>query len=110
MTARARVERDSAGNTDPYGNKGNPSWSVVNSAMPCFWWSRNRRIAVDEAHTIDVDDIGIFVPIGSDIREGDRINGINDRLGNPLFVGILRIDSVSRKYSHLEAVAKAVQR
>ena len=55
-----------------------------------------------------VTDLRLMVPLTADVTEQDRINGVKDRRGTVIEAGVLHIDTVLRKRSHLQLTATRV--
>lgn len=107
MTYRALVERIDKPNTDPWGG-GAPSWSTHYAALPCYPWSRVKREAVDADRSAVVEDLRMIVPVGTDITEADRVNGITDRLGATHLPGLYNVRAVQVRATHKEVALEAV--
>ena len=110
MTRRALVERNTVATTDGYGAKGKPTWTTLHESLPC-WFYRQRRPggeAVRLKGTVVREMLKLMVPLGTDITEADRINGITDRSGNVVEVGILNVTSVLDSHTHLELMLEKV--
>jgi hypothetical protein len=43
---------------------------------------------------------GVLVPKGTDVQEGDRLEGITDRRGNVIFPGPMMVDAVGELIDH----------
>lgn len=111
MTQRATVERDQ---TDPLvdttdsGNPEPPDWQTHIEALPCWLYSSAGREAVEPQRVAVVEDIRLLVPLGSDVTERDRVNGIVDRLGSSILADLMNIRTVLRKRDHLELMLTRV--
>lgn len=103
MTQRALVERATAPATDDSGNPGGPvSWATHIAALACWLYGSTAKEAVTEATTAVITDLRLLVPVSADVTEQDRINGVKDRRGTVIAAGVLEIDTVLRKRTHLE--------
>ena len=105
MTHRALVERNTTTTRTAYGGKNVPTWSSHIPSMPCFFY-REGRSASEQAErsrgTILHDMLRLLVPLGTDITEADRINGVTKRDGTVIEGGPMRITSVLNSHTHLE--------
>ena len=82
MTMRANLERDTQTATDLTGAKNPPKWTSLNPELPCYLYRRLRPTRhIDGNKTATVEDLILWAPIGTDVKAGDRINGVVDRLG-----------------------------
>lgn len=110
MTHRALIERDGATGSDPYNAANVPSWATHIASLSCWFYvprGRQPQVTTDAA-TVTLEQPRLLAPKGTDIAEGDRINGIVDRLGASVYSGILNITSVVPKPTHLELVCEQV--
>lgn len=103
MTHRCTIERNNAATPDPDGHPGTTDWDVLASAQACFLWTSSGREAVAPDRTVVVDQVHLMFPLGTDVTPKDRINGVADKAGNTLLVGVLNIRSVLPHHDHLEA-------
>ena len=105
MTHRALVERDLGTARDGYGAKSAPTWSSHLASMVCFFY-REGRSDSEEAErsrgTVHHDMLRMLVPLGTDILESDRINGVTERDGTVIEAGAMNITSVLHSHTHLE--------
>ena len=106
-TEQAVIERDMA-QGDAYGSPGRPDWQHL-STVPCrLWWDKSAGVRsanaeyVTPARDVPVQRGGILVPAGTDITEQDRITAIQDRSGNPLISGEIKVVAVLDQGSYLE--------
>jgi hypothetical protein len=107
MTMRARVEQLAigvAGATDDWGNPepATTLWELKIDALPCWFWTTAEREPTGPDSTKVVEDMRMIIPRGSAVKERDRINGVVDRLGNPIREGLLMIESVTNHRDHIE--------
>lgn len=110
MTQRALVERYTNPALDDSGNPGpGGTWSTHLSAMPCWLYGSTEREAVTLETTAVVTDLKLLAPLSADVSERDRINQIRDRLGNVVEAGILGVETVLRKRTHLQLTLSRVQ-
>lgn len=107
MTQRALVQRATSV-TDDYGNPGSATWATHIASLACWLWSQVEREVLDTRKSAVVEDLRMIVPSGTDITEKDRINGVTDRRGDVVRAGILVIESVVNRRSHLELVVRGV--
>lgn len=105
MTMRAVLERNTATARDPYGGPVAPTWAPL-ATVPCRVWHDARPVALvaDGDKTARVQPLLCALPLGTDVRETDRVARIQDRLGRLLHDGPLRIVSaLRRRTGYLEA-------
>jgi len=103
MSQRALVQRATAPATDDSGNPGGPvSWATHIAALACWLYGSVEKEAVSEETTAVVTDLRLMVPLAADVTEQDRIAGVTDRRGTVIEAGILEIDTVLRKRTHLQ--------
>jgi hypothetical protein len=109
MTQRALVERYTGGAIDDSGNPGpGGTWATHLAAMPCWLYGTTEREAVTEATTAVVTDLKLLAPLSADLTEKDRINQVKDRRGTVIEAGLLGIETILRKRSHLELALSRV--
>ena len=105
MTHRVLVERNTTTDRDGYGAKATPVWASHIASQPCFFY-REGRIDSEESvrarGTILHDMLRLMVPLGTDITEKDRINGVTKRDGTVIETGYMAITSVLHSHTHLE--------
>ncbi len=105
---RAFIERDNNESTDPYGQAGTPNFTAL-ATIPCRVWSRSRREHNDNRKDARIEEIRCGMPLGTDVTERDRIRRVNDRAGNILWEGPLRIDAIQYKHTHIEMDLRRIQ-
>ena len=109
MTQRALVERYSAGAIDDSGNPAPGSgWSTHIAAMPCWLYGTTEREAVTEEETAVITDLKLLAPLSAAVTEKDRINQIKDRRGTVIEAGVLGIETILRKRTHLQLTLSRV--
>lgn len=113
MTHRATVERNTQADPNPDGHLGPAEWEALDDALACFLHYRPaslaRRESAQVARTAVVEEAVLLAPIGADVTEADRINGVEDRAGNVLLAGIANIRSVLPiRRSHVEITLEVV--
>lgn len=52
---------------------------------------------------------GVMIPKTQDIKEGDRLGDITDRLGNVVFTGPMLVDSVGELVDHKRLTVRRVE-
>lgn len=109
MTHRALVERDGNTTPDGYGDAGVPSWATHIAALPCWLYIGPGAETARQRGTVVFEGPRLLVPVGTDITERDRINGVTDRAGAPVYDGILNILSVVPAHDHLELIVERLQ-
>jgi hypothetical protein len=102
MTQRALVQRYTPGASDDSGNPTAGSWATHLSALACWLYGSTEKEAVTEETTAVITDLRLMVPLSADVTEQDRINGVTDRRGTAIEAGLLHIDTVLRKRTHLQ--------
>ena len=107
MTQRALVQRATTVD-DEYGMPGPAAWATHIASLACWLYSRVEREVMDSRKTAVVEDLRLLVPKGTDVTERDRINGVLDRRGSTIRSGILLIESVVNRRSHLELVVRGI--
>lgn len=112
LRMRAVVERDLAVGEDDWGQKPAPNWTLLHDALPCrvYYETRGRegQRILDGAKTAVIEDPYAIVPARADVAEGDRIVAVNDRRGQRLIDGVLKVQSVLRRADHLALVLESV--
>ena len=83
--------------------------ALVLSTLPCFVWSQARREVVDGGKSALVEDMRGLFPLTADLREGDEISAVQDRLGAELLSGRFEVEAIQRKHTHIEAFLQRVQ-
>lgn len=103
MTHRAAVERNVIANTqDTYGNEQVAIWVTHISAQPCYYWQPAAMRAESQGErNVLVYGHQVLMPLGTDITEADRINGIYDRCGRVVSADVFGITGIARKPDHL---------
>ena len=102
MTQRALVQRATVAGDDDYGNPLPQTWATHLAALACWLYGSTEKEAVSEEATAVVTDLRLMVPLTADVTEQDRISGVKDRRGTVIEAGILEIDTVLRKRTHLQ--------
>ena len=106
MTHRALVERDTAATRDGYGSKSKPAYASHIAALRCFFYrERGAGSSVESERTrgtVLIDNLRIMVPLGTDITEADRVNGITEVDGTVVESGFMAVTAVTNAHDHLE--------
>jgi hypothetical protein len=114
MTMRVTFERNfsqlTARNTDVdgFGQKLS-DWREL-STVSCWAWagrSGGKSTTVGEVRTLTKDSPGMIVPLHTDVNEQDRVQAVFDRAGAVVF-GIMGIDGVTQRQTHIELTLRAV--
>lgn len=102
MIHRTTIERNTGSIDDDLGAEEIPDWDTPHlEDQPCFFYAiAGQEILEDRA--VQLAKLRMLLPLDTDVHEGDRINGVVDRLGNDIFTGIMMIRSVLPHHSHLE--------
>lgn len=109
LTHRAAVERNMSVVSDDWGGAGVPDFQQLHACLPCFAWSNSSRELVDGSKTALIEDLRVMFALGADIREGDEISAIEDRQGNTIVAGRLKVEGpVQHKHNHLEAALQRI--
>jgi hypothetical protein len=99
MTMSATIQRNNA-TIDDYNNPGPPVWQIIGKDVDCYVWEKSGSTITDNGKIIKVNlPAGIF-PLDADIKKGDRVLEVKDRLGVTLF-NMLYIDTILRHRDHL---------
>ena len=105
MTHRALVQRDAnfGGLANNWGDDSVPDWQTHIAALECKFWFEERFSgpAVDGNRSATLTRRKMIVPKGTDITENDRILNVEDRLGNEIADGPMRIDTVGYRKGHI---------
>jgi len=110
MIHRCTLERDAGHATaDGYGLPSEPDWQPFALGLPCFLWSTAERELISSERSEVIEDLHLLMPLATDVTERDRINGVTDRLGNPVRQGAMGITAVMAKHDHLELVLTGVE-
>ena len=104
MVYRCRIRREQeTGHTDDYGEP-IVDWTTIATDQPCYVWISTAREAVDESRTALVTDARIMAPSDADLQAGDRLDQIQDRLGNTVLTGAWDVEGeVAPRKTHVEA-------
>ena len=108
LSMRALVERDTSSGTDAHGLPVKPVFTVLGT-IPCWVYSRQRREVVDGDKSALVEDLRAIFALAADIKEGDEISDVQDRLGVSTLSGRFQVEAIQRKHIHLEAGLLRVQ-
>jgi hypothetical protein len=114
MTQRAQLQRYSVGAEGDSGNETTPgAWANVGDRIPIWLYGSTEREAVTEETTAVVTDLKAMVPRSTSVTESDRLGGpgvaaIVDRLGNVLEAGVLGIETVLIKRTHIQLTLSRV--
>ncbi len=103
MTHRVLVERDgNAGQTDAYNNPQAPSWATHIAAQPCYYYEPAAQRGEQQGErNVNLYTHQVLMPLGVDITEADRINGVVDRRGTVITDKLLNVVAVVRRRDHL---------
>lgn len=108
MTMRASVERNTASGTDAHGHPVTPSFTSTGDPVPCFVWSTAKNERRDGDKQAVVEDWRMLIPKTADVVNGDEIASVEDRQGNEVLPGRMRVETVQPKHTHREAVLQRV--
>lgn len=101
---RMTTERSVTG--DDGGGGSNPVWSAHLSDEPCRAWTDTTKQVTQPGDIIVVADSRISVPLGTDVRETDRVLSVTDRAGNDVLPGPMEIQTVASFTDHLELLVQ----
>lgn len=113
---RAKVERNDGPSAaisaagQQYGDAAD-DWRVIHDALPCYVFTRIPRSGADQLRpemTVNDEDDRLLAPIGTDLTEQDRINGVVDRRGRTIRDGLWRVTHVVNRIVHIEAAIRQV--
>jgi hypothetical protein len=105
MTQRASTERGA--DVSDGGGGYAEVYTPLLTDVPCRW------APISNAETLFSSQMGtnptgrLFMPLGMDVSETDRIVAVTDRRGRPLAYGPLRVEAVIRRQDHLELYCTA---
>lgn len=103
---RALIQRNDADDTD---HRAASDWDTHIAAQPCFYYfGRKGEESVVPERTAVVEGPALLLPLGADVTEGDRVNGITHKDGSTIVTGLLEILTVTRHHTQLEATLRAV--
>lgn len=108
MRYRATIER--AALTADAGGSPARSWEPLATGVPCWAWlksSQGATLKAEGGKTVVVDARHITVPIGTDVRVGDRVTVLNRRQTRVVFAAML-IDGMAERPDHLLLMARAL--
>lgn len=108
MTHRCTVHRNTNITIDEYGMPDVPLFSGHIASLACYAWATREREVVDGDKTVRVADWRMVVPKGTDINEADELVSIQDRLGVAISSNKFSVESVIRRFGHLELVLEEV--
>lgn len=103
------IERNTASGLDPYGQTIPPLWTAMSELIPCFVYARAKRQIVQNEGTVIIENIRAMFPKGADVRQGDRIASLSDRLGVIVWQGPMMVDTILPRPDHLEALLRRVE-
>ncbi|MEP9402040.1 hypothetical protein [Sphingomonas sp. VNH70] len=108
LTMRAHVERSGVAGKDGWGQPV-PAAPAAIGVIHCFVWSTASRKVVDGDKTAMIEDVRGLFARAADLRPGDEIAKVTDRLGRITFAGRLKVEGpVQSRGSHLEAALKRI--
>ena len=110
MRHRAIIERNGNLTPDAYGQPDVPIWYVHVGGAPCYFWEPSaQRGEIAGERNADIYAHRLLLPLGVDITEEDRVNGVTDRRGQTISDGVFGITQIVRKPDHLLLVLETVQ-
>lgn len=109
LTMRAAIERNQATATDAWGNPVEPDFQSIGDPIKCFVWSNSARKLVDGAKTALIEDMRAMFALGADVKAGDEITSITNRMGVEIVPGRLKLEGpVQYKHNHLEVALQRI--
>jgi hypothetical protein len=106
MYMSAAVYRNAQTSTDDYGQSKPDDWQLVVNIM-CVMWTGIGRLSRNYEREMQVDTPQLLLPLSANVIVGDKILAVTDRNGN-VMLGPSRVEAVTRKRTHLQAVLKRV--
>lgn len=99
MTMRATVTRNAAAGENAWGNEEKPDYSgsPVAVRVPCFVWSKLRRMLDDDGKQGMAEELMAVAPSDANLQESDQLS-IADRRGKILFGGPLFVEAIATKH------------
>ena len=100
---RATIERNAVPLEDNYGQPGPPDWQVLEENVACYVWAGSttgQHTGSTKDRTVVVDGPGAIFPVGTDIKDNDRLSTVTDRRGVELF-SELYVDGTLRRKDHM---------
>lgn len=99
MTMRATVTRNAAAGANAWGNEEKPDYtgSPVAVSVPCFVWSKLRRMLDDSGKQGMMEELRAIVPADANLQESDQLS-IANRRGVTLFGGPLYVEAIAAKH------------
>ena len=101
MVHRAQVERNTTTAQDRFGQPAAPTWTAQET-LPCRGWTTRRQAVRDGQKSVVLHDLKAAFPLSADVREGDRLTSITDRLGAVVYAGPLMVEEIVRRSTHRE--------
>lgn len=110
MVHRATIERDGNLVADAYGQPDAPVWYAHVTGQACYFWEPSaQRGEIAGERNADIYAHRLLLPLGVDITEEDRINGVRDRRGQMITAAVFNITQIVRKPDHLLLVLEVVE-
>lgn len=108
MRHRCNTERNAVSDTRDAFNQPVTELRDINTDLPCYWQVRTEQLVLDGDKVATVALHRMLAPIGSNLREQDRVTSIHDRLGRTLNGNTMRILTMIRREDHLELALEEV--
>jgi hypothetical protein len=108
---RCSIHRNSNASAaaDNYGNPVDASWGAHLTNIPCRAWTNAAKEPVDDESAVLIEDRRLTVPLGTDVKETDRVQSVTDPAGNVIFDGPMDIEGVLRFTDHIELVLERIR-
>ncbi len=109
LMMRAQLERDQATATDAWNQRVEPDFQPVGAPLACFVWSRSSREDVNSDRSAALEDLRGMFALGADLRAGDELVAVTDRLGFTVHFGRLKLEGPAQfKHTHLEVALRRI--
>lgn len=106
MTYRTAIERDTL--TTDGGGGFTEQWDTSSADVRCRAWYQAGQYLVLEGRPQMIDVRIVLVPLGTDVKEGDRLPAVTDRKGKVIFDGPLMVDAVGEFPDHLRLTTRRI--
>lgn len=110
MRHRATIERNTP--VSDSGGGSTSSWANI-AVTPCHAWvqtssAQSSYIAVSGDRPGVLATRLVIVPIGTNIKVGDRLQNIQNKRGRVLFDGPMIVDDVGERKDHLSLITRKI--
>lgn len=101
-----RMTTDRAASGDDGGGGATPVWEPHLVDQPCRAWTDVTKQAMNSEQIVVVTDARISVPLGTDVRDTDRVASVRDRTGGDVLYAPLDIQGIAVFSDHLELLVQ----